>query len=44
MKKYLSCAETISCGSRASEAHVKKYLLPGAVTNLYGIFIRQERV
>ena len=43
MKKYVQRAEVISCGLRASEAHVEKYLLGGAVKNSYGTFTRQER-
>ena len=43
MKKYVRRAETISCGSRAFEAQVEKYLLRGAVKNSCGTFMRQER-
>ncbi len=43
MKKYVRRADVISCGLRASEAHVEIYLLGGAVKNSYGIFMRQER-
>ena len=43
MKKYVQRADVISCGARALEAHVEKYLLRGAVKNSCGTFMRQER-
>ncbi len=43
MKKYVQRADVISCGSRALEAQVEKYLLRGAVKNSCDTFMRGER-